>query len=134
MTPIWHILLTFAISFGFTIYFSFIGDDDVVYQFMGRNPTPKEGLARVRFVFAKACASCSGGIVMATLLGLYLRKEFLVQFSENGVVCLAMACILVSSLLIGTVQNGIRRQQGRRERPVLDIALWKYTLGRWIGR
>jgi hypothetical protein len=122
------------IFFSLTLYCSYIGDDDVAYRYMGRKPTPKETISRIRFVLAKAVASIYMGSVIAILLGLEIIKETLgFSISENQSVYLIVACICIANLFIGVIQNWIRRSRGRQQRPLIDVALWKYNLHQWVN-
>jgi hypothetical protein len=122
------------IFFSLTVYCSYIGDDDVVYRYMGRKPTPEEAICRIRFVLAKAVASIYMGSAIAILLGLEIIKETLgFSISENQSVYLIVVCICIANLLIGVIQNWIRRSQGRQQRPLIDVALWKYNVHQWMN-
>jgi hypothetical protein len=122
----------FLIFFVLTILSSIAGDDDVVYKFFDRKPTGKEAIARIRFVLAKAFASIYGGGLMGFAVGQFiLKKIFLLTISKDQAVVLIVACIALTALLIGVVQNLIRHIQDRKQRPIFDLALLQYNLKRW---
>jgi hypothetical protein len=123
-----------AFFLGLTALCSYIGDDDVVYRFLDRKPTPHEAIIRIRWVMLKAVASIYGGF----LLGSIVKKSLLgccsIGLSENPAVLIAFACVALVSLLIGVMQNGIRRLRGRAARPLIDAVVWRRSLGPWGGR
>jgi hypothetical protein len=55
----------FVLLLALTAFCSYIGDDDVVYQFLCRKPTPREALVRVRWVLLKTITSLYGGGALA---------------------------------------------------------------------
>lgn len=124
----------FIIALSLTLLFSFFGDDDVVYKFMGRKPTPQEGLARIRFVLAKAFAAMSGGALVVGTFGAYTFHDLLhVQPSKNQLVLIALVCMGLVVLLIAGLQNIIRYLLGRQIRPLVDISLMRSNLAKWLN-
>jgi hypothetical protein len=103
-----------------TGYCSYIGDDDVIYQFLYRNPTPDEALRRTRWVLLKVTTSVYGGAVVAAAVRELLKPAVLVK----------LACMALVFLLIGALQNGIRILRGRPIRPLLDRVIWQRSVGR----
>jgi hypothetical protein len=82
----WAILFVCLLSL--TAFCSYIGDDDVVYEFLHRKPTPREAIIRVRWVLLKAVTSIYGGCVLAAAILQPLKGFNLINPSENEVVCL----------------------------------------------
>jgi hypothetical protein len=48
-------IVSFVCLLGLTTFCSYIGDDDVVYEFFDRKPTPREAIIRVRWVYLWRC-------------------------------------------------------------------------------
>lgn len=103
-----------------TGYCSYIGDDDVIYQFLYRNPTPDEALRRTRWVLLKVTTSVYGGAVVAAG----------VREPPRPAVLIKLACVASVFLLIGALQNGIRILRGRPTRPLVDRVIWQRSVGR----
>jgi hypothetical protein len=122
-------ILTWVVLFvcllGLTAFCSFIGDDDVVYQYMDRKPTPREGIIRIRWVMLKALTSIFGGGVLGIAIDKFLSDYFSFDISKNQAGLTALACFAVVGLLIGVLQNEIRRARGRPSRPLIDGAVWR---------
>jgi len=128
MSPSWTITAVCLLML--TVYCSYIGDDDVVYDYLYRRPTPNEGLRRIRWVLLRTFASMYGGFVLAgTIL------KFLIQFcsirvvGQDTKVLLAFACIALANILIGILSNGMRRLRGRPTRPLIDPIVWRRSRG-----
>lgn len=113
---------------------SYIGDDDVVYEFFDGKPTPREAIIRVRWVLLKAATSICGGALLATIILKLLKTFHLYHPSDSEVVLLAVMCMAIVSLLIGVLQNQIRRLRGRPLRPLIDRKIWKKNIGQWRGK
>jgi len=111
-------------------YCSYIGDDDVVYQYLDRRPTPQEGLRRIRWVLLKATASIYGGALLATAVPAVLRACCAIALVGDPAVLITFACMGVVSLLIGVLQNGIRSLRGRPTRPLIDPVVWQRSRGK----
>lgn len=127
MSQSWVILSIFFL--GLTAFCSYIGDDDVVYQFMDRKPTPREAVVRIRWVLLKMATSIYGGFVLAAAVKKSLVGCCSVHLSENPVLLIVFVCMGVVSLLISLLQNQIRRLRGRPTRPLIDRAVWRRNLG-----
>jgi hypothetical protein len=119
---------------GLTIFCSYIGDDDVVYQFLDRKPTPREAIVRIRWVILKTLTSIYGGFVLAAAVKKFLMGCCSIKLSENPAALIVFACITLVSLLIGILQNLIRHLRGRPARPLIDGAVWRRSLGSQRGR
>jgi hypothetical protein len=128
MSYIQNIIVLFICFLVLTAFCSYIGDDDVVYQFLERKPTPREGLIRIRWVLLKTFTSLFGGMLLAFVLGkIILEKRYSVHLSPNQAVLLALACVCVAGLMIGVLENEIRRLCGRQRRPLVDVAVLKHN-------
>ena len=73
MSHIYSSIVVFVCLLVVTGYCNYIGDDDVVYQYLDRKPAPDEGLRRTRWVLLKASASIYGGFVLAAAVRELLR-------------------------------------------------------------
>jgi hypothetical protein len=122
-------VITFVILLAATVYCSYVGDDDVVYQYLHRQPTPDEGLRRIRWVLLRTFTSISGGAVLAALVLQLLIGCCSIRFSGYPLDLLLFACIAVVSVLIGILSNGIRRVRGRPTRPLIDKVVWQRSSG-----
>lgn len=109
-------------------------DDDVVYKFFKRKPTPKEGFARIRFVLIKVFASINIGVMLSIFLIPIIENYIEYNLSENYSVIFMVVMIAVTSLLIGYIQNLIRILQGRPIRPIFDVAVLKYNINARLRR
>ncbi len=127
-------IVSFVCLLGLTAFCSYIGDDDVVYELFDRKPTPREAIIRVRWVLLKAATSIFGGVVLATAILELLKAFDLVLPSVNEAVLFAVMCMAIVSLLIGGLQNQIRRLRGRPPRPLIDRKIWKKNIGQWRGK
>lgn len=126
-------IAVFACLFSLTVYFSYIGDDDVVYQYLRRKPTPKEGVRRTRWVLLKAFTSIYGGLVLAAAVQKLLLQCCSIALRGNPSALTAFACMILVGLLIGVLQNGIRRLRNRPTRPLLDPIVWRRSFGKLEG-
>ena len=114
---------------------SYIGDDDVVYKFLDRKPTPREGVIRIRWVMLKAITSIYGGGLLGLAVGRNVLRDLLsITFSKNGAVLLIVMCIGLTSLIIGMLQNEMRRISGRPKRPLIDGVIWAHNFRQWRGK
>ena len=133
MTVISQTALVFLISFGLTLISSYLGDDDVVYKFFNRKPTGKEAIVRICFVMVKYFASISGGCLISAFVGLVILKRiFFLNMTKDHAVLLTLFFIIVAYLLIGVIQNVIRRMQGRQPRSIFDWAIYKHNIKLWL--
>jgi hypothetical protein len=115
-----------------TLISSWVGDDDVVYAFWDRDPTPNESIRRLRYVLVKFFASLYGGGYLALLLGRDVIKGMLmIDFPKVVFVVLIGICIGAFSLFIGVIQNQIRSLNGRPKRPPYDLALRRRNRAQW---
>jgi hypothetical protein len=114
---------------GLTALCSYIGDDDVIYQFLNRKPTPREAIIRIRWVMLKALTSIYGGGLLAIAIVRFLMSCCSINLSENPATLTGFACMAVASLLISVMQNGIRHLRGRPTRPLIDRVVWRRSLG-----
>ena len=115
-----------------TCFLSYIGDDEVAYKILKRKPTPKEGMARIRFVLVKLLSCLYGGSALSYFLVQKILKERLgFSFSGNESIALILVSMGFVFLFIGAVQNLIRILLGRPRRPILDFSLLKHNLSRW---
>src|SRR5689334_10155164 len=105
-------IILFIVFLILTAFCSYIGDDDVVYQFLNRKPTPREGLVRIRWVMLKAITSIYGGCVLASLLFDIIIRVYRHRIPIAEVVLFSTMCMGIVSLLIGVLQNEIRRLPG----------------------
>ena len=112
-----------------TICCSYIGDDDVVYQVIGRKPTPREGLIRIRWVLLKTFTSIYVGFAIAYSLKRFLVHGYSIELSKNSSVTIAFSCVALAALLIEALQNVIRRLTGRLARPLNDWSVFRRNLG-----
>jgi hypothetical protein len=135
MSQIQKWILWFVILLAVTAYCSYIGDDDVVYKFLDRKPTPREGMIRIRWVLLKTFTSIYGGALLSVAIGIYgLRNLWSIHLSKNQAVLLALVCIAPANLMIGVLQNEIRRLTSRPKRPLIDGTVWKHNLRQWRGK
>jgi 4-hydroxybenzoate polyprenyltransferase len=130
MSQVQSWIILFVCLLALTAFCSYIGDDDVVYQFVDRKPTPREGLIRIRWVLLKTFTSLYGGVVLATALTSVLGNFFPISLSKNQAALVALACVVIAGLLIGVLQNQIRRLRGRPTRPLVDLSILKRNLRR----
>jgi hypothetical protein len=143
MTQIDGWLIEFICLLGLTAFCSYLGYDDVVYDFFDRKPTPREGFLRLFWVVLKAVTSVLGGGLLAIFLftmtfrffpaAIGVFREHL-GFSKNGIVLLAFALSGLMVLLIGILQNVIRQFRGRPTRPLVDWAILRKNLRQWQGK
>jgi hypothetical protein len=78
-----------------TAYCSYIGDDDVVYQYLYRRPTPKEGLRRIRWVLLKMFTSIYVGFLLASGIQKILFECCSIRVTERRPIeLIAFACIV----------------------------------------
>jgi len=117
-----------------TAYYSYIGDDDVVYEYLYRRPTPNEGLRRIRWVLLRTFTSIYAGVILAAVVRNLLIRCCSINFvGHDQAVLLAFACIALVSVLIGILSNGIRRLRGRQTRPLIDPVVWRRSKGPLAG-
>ncbi len=128
MSQFEKLIILFACMLFLTVYRSYLGDDDVVYKFMDRKPTPQESIIRIRWVLLKAFAAISGGVVLASAIIVSLRSQS-IHLSESQLDLLFFASMGVVVCLIGFIQNGIRLLTGRRQRPIIDVEIWRRNFG-----
>jgi hypothetical protein len=128
----WMILFVCLLSL--TVYCSCIGDDDVVYRYLNRSPTPHEAIIPLRWVILRTFTSIYGGILLATIPIEFMSKRYPIRLSGDGAVVLALVCMGLVSVSIGILQNGIRRLRGRPTRPLIDGVVWRRSSGPWGGR
>lgn len=115
-----------------TLISSWVGDDDVAYTVMGRKPTSQEGIARIRYVLVKFFAMFYGGALLAFVaVQQIVQRIFLLNVSKFEYLCLQVLCMILLGLFIGVVQNWIRSLQGRKKRPICDVALARYNSNQW---
>ncbi len=81
-------IILFVALLALTAFCSYIGDDDIVYQFLDRKPTPREGLVRVRWVMLKAITSAYGGGVLAITLLEAIEIFYRLKISKAEIVLL----------------------------------------------
>jgi hypothetical protein len=131
-----HDLIIYSsLTLALTLVFSWIGDDDVVYAIMNRKPTPNEAIARIRYVFAKFFASLyCGGLIALFLVQDVFRGMLSLNVSKLQIVFIVWLCICLFSLFIGVLQNCIRLLQGRKQRPIFDVEIWRHNLKLWRQR
>jgi hypothetical protein len=123
-------IATFVCLLIATGYCSYIGDDDVVYQYLYRKPTPNEGLRRIRWVLLKTFTSVYGGFIVAAAVRQVLTLCCSITLSRDPTLLVAYACMLLVALLIGILQNGVRLLRGRPTRPLIDPIVWQRSFRR----
>lgn len=123
----------FVVLLALTLFCSYKGDDDVVYQFFDRKPTGREALIRIRWVMLKLTTALYGAALLAVGLDLALIRQFHIVLSKDEAGLLGIVCAAVIGLVIGVLQNGIRRLCGRPSRPPLDVAIFKKNFRQWRG-
>jgi hypothetical protein len=128
--------IVFIIFFGVFLVCCYIGDDDVLYKFHDRKPTPAEGIASLRYALTKGIASLYGGGLLAVFVGkIILEKTLLIKVSGDEAVLLALVGFLFFNFVITwAIQNLIRRYQGRQLRPLVDKPALKILYRQWFGR
>jgi len=129
-----NLLYGAAFWFVLTMLSSFIGDDDIVYNCMSMNrpPTGKETLARMRFVFPKLFASLyCGGLLAMLFTQNILRGVFSLNPPRLQIIGLIAVGWVLCGLFIGVIQNWMRPFQGRQQRPILDMPVWRYGINLW---
>lgn len=131
-TQSWIIL--FVLFLGVTAFCSYIGDDDVVYRYLDRKPTSREGIVRIRWVILKTLAAIYGGGVLEAVIGKLLIACCSIVLLGNPAALTVLVCIALVGLLIGVLQNGIRRLRGRPTRPLIDPVVWRRNFRGPIGR
>ena len=117
-----------------TAYRSYKGDDDVVYQALGRKFTQREALIRFRWVVLKTITSVIGGAVLGIAEFEFIRLFYPLRLSGNQAVLLAFISMGIVSILIGVLQNEIRHLCGRQYRPVIDWGILRHNLMQWLGK
>jgi hypothetical protein len=127
-------IVVFVCLLAWTIFLSYKGDDDVVYQYFDRKPTGREALIRIRWVMLKFITSIQGGALLAVLLGFPLIRHFHIAFSKHEAGVLGIVCVCIVGLAIGILQNGIRRLCGRPNRPPLDLTILQKNLRQRRGK
>lgn len=109
---------------------SYVGDDDVVYDYLYRKPTPHEGLRRIRWVLLRTFTSIYAGAVLTrAILNIPQGCCAIRAVGHDQAALLLLACVALVSLLIGILSNGIRRLRGRPTRPLLDPVVWRRSRG-----
>jgi len=127
-----EIILSFVFFAALTVWCSYIGDDDIVYKFLDRKPTPQEGVIRIRFVILKTITSVYAGSLMSIWFVQYIKSIYLINLSKNQAVLLVLIFIAMSSLFIGIIQNGMRYLQCRPRRALIDTIIWRHNLRQWL--
>lgn len=128
-----HTIFWFIVCFASFILSCWAGDDDVIYRFLNRRPTPQEGLARTRFVLIKILASFCGGALMMLYFSVYILRQMLaIRISNNEALLLLIPFVGIAGLLMGIIQNIIRGMQARQQRPLLDPLVFRYLRGQWV--
>ena len=113
-----------------TICSSYIGDDDVVYDYLYRKPTPHEGLRRIRWVLLRTLTSIYAGALLSRAgLNILIWCCSIHVTGHDPALLLMLACIVVVSILIGILSNGMRRLLGRPTRPLIDPIVWRRSSG-----
>jgi uncharacterized Tic20 family protein len=134
MSILFTIPLIFVVFFGWTLWCSYKGYDDVIYQYKGRKPSNNEGITRIYFVIIKSVAVIFGGCILVTFIYIIFYITLNIKLNYIMKWFFIFTSMLLMSIFIGLVQNKIRSVQGREKRPPLDIDLIKYNLNRWVGR
>ncbi len=132
MSPSWIIAATALLAA--TIFCSYLGDDDIVYQYLYRKPTSNEGLRRIRWVLLKTFASIYGGFVVAAVILWLLLQCCSLRLAGYAFDLVVFACIALMAVLIGVIQNVIRRMRGRPTRPLIDRVVWQRSSGPLKGQ
>jgi hypothetical protein len=127
------LLLISLFLLGLTAFCSYIGDDDVVYDIQNRKPTPREAIIRIRWVMLKIVTCIYGGFFLASAVTTLLLGCCSLSLSKNPSILIAYACMAPVALLIGILQNGIRRLRGRPTRPLVDWSILQRNLEQWRG-
>ena len=127
-------MILFVLLLGLTAFCSYRKDDDVVYDFLDRKPTPRESIIRIRWVLLKALTSIVGGGVLALSILMLVMKFNFIFPSKNAGILLGAICMGVVNLSIGLLQNVIRWLTGRTRRPVFDRVIWRKNLRQWSGK
>lgn len=112
-----------------TVCSSYIGDDDVVYEYLYRKPTPKEGVRRIRWVLLRTFASIYAGSILAAGILRLLRECCSVRLGHDPSILFMFACIAVAGLAIGVLSNAMRYLRGRPTRPLIDPVVWRRSRG-----
>jgi hypothetical protein len=112
-----------------TTYCSYIGDDDIVYKFADRKPTPREAIIRLRWVMLKAVTSIYVGCAATYSLKAFLAHQYSLVFSHDSSVLTGFCLMALASLLIGALQNIVRRLTARPTRPIIDLGIFRRNLG-----
>lgn len=130
----WRLLL--GIFFlGVTMICSINGDNDAVYRYWNRKPTPQESFAWVRFVLSKYIAS----IYCGAFTGVWFVRNIYLAFiarsitNNQAVLIFALAMFFVYCA-IGVAENAIRLIQKRPTRPLVDMAVYRRGIRGWTGR
>jgi hypothetical protein len=126
--------IAFVCLLALTVFCSYIGDDDVVYKYLERKPTPKEGLRRIRWVLLRTFTSIYGGLVLAAVVQKLLMQCCSIVLSKDPAVLTLFACMALVGLSIGVLQNGMRRLRGRPTRPLIDPVVWRRSSGPLRGK
>jgi len=126
-------VIPFAVFLMLTIISCYIGDNDVVYKFLERKPSPKEAVARIRFVLLRGITSVYGGGILAFCFARYVLKDvYSIHVSvDQSVLLILFFYGVVDFLIIGIIQNGLRFLQGRQQRPLFDPIIWRHNLRQW---
>lgn len=125
MSQIQSWIIVFACLLGLTAFCSYIGDDDVIYLYLYRKPSPREGIVRVRWVLLKTFTSLYGGLASAPAVIRILEDCCSISLSKDSIALIAFGFMALASLLIGILQNGIRWLRGRPRRPIIDRVVWQ---------
>jgi hypothetical protein len=73
----------------------------------------------------KTLTSIYGGQALAAVIKMFLRDCCSIKLADDPLILSFFACVGLASLLIGVLQNEIRRMRGRPSRPLIDVAIWR---------
>ena len=130
----------FAISSVLLLIFIVRGDDDFAEKLLLRKPTPDEAVRRLRYGLARLFAALSGGSILSTYLVSHINEMSHLlhslsstnrNFGDGFVIAVFILCSFVVLTALRIAQNFLRKVQGRKPRPWIDIQTLKL---RFFGR
>src|ERR1700753_2960126 len=110
---------------GTSVIFILRGDDDISDRLHSRKPTVEEATRRIGYVLSMLFTTIFGGCVSAILfkilviLPYHVTNNRVMTRNENDL--LIAVSMFVFFVLLRSAQNLIRRFQGRKPRPLVDV-------------
>jgi hypothetical protein len=127
------ILLVFIFFFFLTMFSSHWGHDDIIYKYWGQRMPREEASKMTIFVLLKLAASLSGAFAIANLIRFLVLNQYVPdpEFTKDGAELFAVFSIFAAFAVVGAAQNALRLVEGRKTRPIVNLAIFAENRRRW---